>query len=201
MPTRQALALARERELDLVEVAATSDPPVCRILDFGRLRYLSAKKVRESKKAQKNTALREMRIRPRISPHDLASKVNKVKKLLEGGSKVKVSVVFRGREVMHQQIAMSLLKQVVEILQDGSKLEQVPKLEGRFLSIILAPVAIKGEKKLVEGQEEGYAKAEDSQGGKSPIPRDRLGSDDEAEENDESQPPEKAQKSSATVRS
>lgn len=200
MPTRQALALARERELDLVEVAATSDPPVCRILDFGRLRYLSAKKVRESKKTQKNTALREMRIRPRISSHDLASKVGKVKKLLLGGSKVKVSVVFRGREVMHQQIAMSLLKQVAEMLQDGSKLEQVPRLEGRFLSIILAPVSPKGEKKI-EGQEEGYAKAEDSQGSKSAISRDRLGADDEAEENDESQSHEKVQKSSAAVRS
>ena len=133
MPTSQALTMARDRNLDLVEVAPTNAPPVCRILDYGRLRYLSAKKERDSKKSQKNTSLREVRFRPNIGEHDLTAKVRKIKELLDDGSKVKVSVFFRGREVTHQQIGMQRLKQVVDDLQEEAKMEQAPSFEQRHL--------------------------------------------------------------------
>ena len=200
MPTGQALALARERELDLVEVAPTSDPPVCRILDYGRLRYLYAKKERESKKSQKSTSLREVRFRPNISPNDLTSKMRKAKELLEKGSKVKMSVFFRGREMTHQQIGMSLLKQVVDLMVEEAKLEQAPSLEGRALSIVLAPLPKRGEKKSEEGQQVNDAKAEDTQGGEGEVPRDGLGPDHAEKADEQSQPPKKAQKSSTAVR-
>jgi translation initiation factor IF-3 len=98
MTVPQALDLARGRGLDLVEVAPNAAPPVCRLLDYGKLRYLYSKKEREAKKSQKNTSLREVRLRPRIGNHDFLAKMRKVKELIDDGSKVKVAVVFRGRE-------------------------------------------------------------------------------------------------------
>ena len=107
MAVSEALGLARQRGLDLVEVAPNAVPPVCRILDYGKLRYLYSKKEREAKKGQKTSELREVRLRPRIGTHDLSSKVRKVKELIDDGSKVKVAVVFRGREVTHPGIGLS----------------------------------------------------------------------------------------------
>ncbi|MFQ5861187.1 MAG: translation initiation factor IF-3, partial [Dehalococcoidia bacterium] len=113
----EALRLAMEQGLDLVEVAPQAEPPVCRILDYGRLRYLQAKKEREARKGQRSTALRQVRFRPNISDHDLSAKVRKARELLEGGAKVKVSVFFRGREVTHPENGMVLLKRVAEELK------------------------------------------------------------------------------------
>ena len=104
MEVKRALQLARDADVDLVEVAPNSDPPVCRLLDYGKLRYLSSKKERESKKGQKSADLREVRFRPNIGSHDLASKTRKVKELILDGSKVKLTVRFRGREAAHQQL-------------------------------------------------------------------------------------------------
>ena len=146
----KALALAREQGLDLVEVAPNSEPPVCRILDFGKLRYLAAKKERGARKNQKSTGLREVRFRPNIGEHDLLSKVRKVKQLLEDGAKVKAAVVFRGRQITHSELGLVLLKQVADEVKEEAKLEMAPALEGRSLSIILAPVAKKPEKRLEE---------------------------------------------------
>ena len=139
MSTRDALELAREHELDLVEVASNSVPPVCRLLDYGKFRYLQSTKEKEMRRTQKNTGLREVRFRPRIGRHDIEAKERLVHKLLGEGNKVKVSVMFRGREMDHPDIAVNLLRQVHEVLKEDSKLEQTPKLEGRFMSIILAP--------------------------------------------------------------
>lgn len=139
MSTRDALELAREHELDLVEVASNSVPPVCRLLDYGKFRYLQSTKEKEMRRTQKNTGLREVRFRPRIGRHDIEAKERLVHKLLDEGNKVKVSVMFRGREMDHPDIAVNLLRQVHEALKEDSKLEQTPKLEGRFMSIILAP--------------------------------------------------------------
>ena len=200
MVTSQALSLARERNLDLVEVAPTNAPPVCRILDYGRLRYLSAKKERDSKKAQKNTALREVRFRPNIGDHDLSAKVRKIKELLDDGSKVKVSVFFRGREVTHQQIGMQRLKQIVDDLKEEAKLEQAPSFEQRHLTITLAPQPRKGDRKLRDRREDQDAEIEDSQGGAEAVSRDGLGEDNEAEEDEQSQPTEEAQEGSTPVR-
>ena len=141
MPTRDALALAREQDLDLVEVAPNSVPPVCRLLDYGKFRYLQSTKEREMRKGQKAHGMREVRFRPKIGQHDIDFKARLVKRLLGEGNKVKVSVMFRGREIAHPEIAVNLLRQVHDGLKDDSKLEQAPNLEGRFMSIILTPVA------------------------------------------------------------
>ena len=139
MTTRDAMDLAREHDLDLVEVAPNSAPPVCRLLDYGKFRYLQSTKEREIRKTQKTNTLREVRFRPKIGIHDIQSKERLVLRLLNGGAKVKVSVMFRGRESDHPEIAVRLLKQVNDVLSEDAKLEQPPKLEGRFMSIILAP--------------------------------------------------------------
>ena len=139
MTTADALALAREHDLDLVEVAPNSDPPVCRLLDYGKFRYLQSTKEREMRKSHKNVSLREVRFRPRIGRHDIEAKERLVLKLLDEGNKVKVSVMHRGRELDHRDLSVGLLKQVHEAVKEGAKLEQPPKQEGRFISIVLAP--------------------------------------------------------------
>ncbi len=139
MDVRRALQLARDADVDLVEVAPNSDPPVCRLLDYGKLRYLTSKKERESRKGQKSTDLREVRFRPNIGTHDLESKTRKVKELINDGSKVKLTVRFRGREVAHQQLGLAVLKRVADELRDDVRLERAPALEGRALSMILIP--------------------------------------------------------------
>ena len=146
MAVGDALKAARAAEVDLVEVAPNSDPPVCRLLDYGKLRYLSSKKERGSKKGQKSTELREVRFRPNIGSHDLESKTRKVKELIGDGAKVKLTVRFRGREATHQQIGLSVLKRVADDLKDMVRLEKPPAMEGRALSLILIPTAQKPER-------------------------------------------------------
>ena len=141
MAVGKAMELARDSEVDLVEVAPNSDPPVCRLLDYGKLRYLTAKKDRESRKGHKNTDMREVRFRPNIGTHDLESKTRKVRELIGDGSKVKLTVRFRGREAAHQQLGLSVLKRVADELKDEVRLERPPAMEGRALSMILLPSA------------------------------------------------------------
>ena len=137
----------------MVEVSPTAEPPVCRILDYGKLRYLHAKKVKESKKSQKLTVLREVRFRPNIGVHDLNSKIRKVKELLGDGSKVRVSVFFRGREVTHPSLGVALLKRVAETVQETANLERAPAMEGRSLTITLVPLANRGAKPITEAKD------------------------------------------------
>ncbi len=139
LPDAQALAL--EREVDLVEVAPAADPPVCRLLDYGKFRYAQAKKEREARKTQKATGLREVRFRPSIGQHDLDAKYRTIQKLLATGAKVKVSVLFRGRSITHPELGVGLLRRVAEGLQEEAKLERAPAMEGRMLSIIMTPIA------------------------------------------------------------
>ena len=146
MDLRQALQMARDTDLDLVEVAPNSNPPVCRLLDYGKLLYLSSKKERESRKGQKSTDLREVRFRPNIGTHDLAAKTRKVRELICDGAKVKLTVRFRGREAAHQQLGLSVLKRVADDLRDEVRLEKPPALEGRALSMILIPTPQRGER-------------------------------------------------------
>ena len=138
--------MAHDQDVDLVEVAPNSDPPVCRLLDYGKLRYLTAKKDRESKKGQKSTELREVRFRPNIGSHDLESKTRKVRELIKDGSKVKLTVRFRGREAAHQQLGLAVLKRVADDLRDEVRLEKPPSLEGRALYMILLPTPQKPDK-------------------------------------------------------
>ena len=143
MPTYQALQMARERELDLVEVAPNAVPPVCRFMDYGKFHFEQEKKEREARKSQKSTGLREVRVRPNIAQHDRDAKLRHVKELLEDHNKVKLSVMFRGREMQHPERGVELLKSLTEALKEEGKIEAPPLMEGRFLSLILAPVAKK----------------------------------------------------------
>jgi translation initiation factor IF-3 len=147
MPIERALQLARDQDLDLVEVAPNADPPVVRVLDYGKLRYLSSKKERESKKGQKSTELREIRFRPNIGEHDLEAKMRKVREFIEDGAKVKLTVRFRGREAVHQQLGLSVLKRIADDLKDEVRLERPPSMEGRALSMTLIPSSSRGDRK------------------------------------------------------
>ncbi len=139
MPLPRALEAARERGLDLVEVSPTSTPPVCRLLDYGRYKYLQAKKEREARKSQRSALLREIRVRPKIHDHDLDSKVRSVKRLLGGGDKVKVTVRFRGREVTRPELGKKVLQQMLDQLKDEAIVNQPLMVEERSMSLIFSP--------------------------------------------------------------
>ena len=139
MTVSDALARARMHDLDLVEVAPNADPPVCRLLDYGKLRYLSSKKERETRKSQKSNELKEVRFRPNIGSHDFDAKLRKVRQFVGNGDKVKLTVRFRGREAVHKQHGLSLLKRVADELKDDIRLEQEPSMEGRAMSMVLIP--------------------------------------------------------------
>lgn len=146
MPLYKALELARERGLDLVEVAPNAVPPVCRILDYGKFKYEQSKKEREARKHQHNVVLREIRMKPKIDDHDVDFKTRTVEKLLKEGDKVKVSVMFRGREVTHPQIGRALLERIHERVKEISIVEKPASMEGRMMTLILAPGTPKPEK-------------------------------------------------------
>jgi translation initiation factor IF-3 len=139
LPTRQALDLARERGLDLVEVAPNAIPPVCRLMDYGKYRYDQSRKDRESRKNQKTTELKEMRITPKIDEHDLATKSRQALKFLEEGDKVKLSIRFRGREMAHPDIGRDILLQMADQVGGVAIVEQPPRLEGRSMTMMLTP--------------------------------------------------------------
>ncbi len=140
MPTAQALATARKNNLDLVEVAPEAAPPVCRLLDYGKYRYEKGKKEREARRTQKITQVREIRIRPKIGVHDFEAKARIIKKLLEGGDKVRLTVFFRGREVSHPDLGWRLLQKMMELLKDSAAIDKQPGMEGNRLSVILSQV-------------------------------------------------------------
>ena len=137
--TSEAIAMARQRNVDLVEVAAQAQPPVCRLMDFGRYKYEQAKKDREAKKHQVNMQLREVRMKPKIDDHDIDFKTRTAAKLLKQGDKVKVTVMFRGREIVHPQIGKNLLDRVWGTLSEVSIMEKDAMLEGRHMTMILVP--------------------------------------------------------------
>jgi translation initiation factor IF-3 len=141
MPLSQARETARKHNLDLVEVAPTAVPPVCRLLDYGKYKYEQAKKEQEARKNQKVSLLREVRLRPKIGDHDFEAKARIAKKLLANGDKVKVTIMFRGREITHPELGLKLLQRMIESLKDVASLERQPVMEGRRLHIILVPAA------------------------------------------------------------
>ena len=139
--TREALDMARDRDLDLVEVAPNANPPVCRLMDYGKFRYEQTKKEREARRNQKQVELKEIRLKPRTDTHDLQVKANNARKFLEDGHKVKFSVRFRGREIAHPDIGRDMLDQLAEDLREYAVIDQKPQLEGRAYSMILGPAA------------------------------------------------------------
>jgi len=151
---QEALQLAREQSLDLVEVAPTAAPPVCRLLDYGRFRYEQAKKEREAHKHQKTIVIREIRFRPRIDEHDFGFKVKQAQKHLIDGDKVKASVLFRGREMVHPELGQDIIRRVIENLKEVSIVEKPLQMEGRNMNIILSPSAPKPVQKTSVGKQE-----------------------------------------------
>jgi len=140
MPLYQALEIARKQNFDLVEVAPNAVPPVCRLLDYGKYKYEQAKKEREARKSQKISLLREVRLRPKIGDHDFEAKARLVRKLLTGGDKVKVSILFRGREVTHPEIGWRLLQRMAESVKEAASVDGQPLMERSRMFIILSPV-------------------------------------------------------------
>jgi translation initiation factor IF-3 len=141
MPLYQALELAKKKSYDLVEVAPTSVPPVCRLMDYGKFKYEQAKKEREMKKGQKTSILREIRLRPKIGEHDFEAKTRSVKKLLQDGDKVKITVRFRGREITHAQLGFRLLEKMMENVKGTVSIERQPMMEGQNMFMILNPLS------------------------------------------------------------
>jgi len=162
MPLYQAREVAQKHNLDLVEVAPTATPPVCRLMDYGKYKYLQTKKEREARKGQKLSLLREVRLRPKIGEHDFESKARKARKLLEGGDKVKVTIMFRGRENTHPELGLRLLDKIWESLKEVSSIEKQPTREGSRLHIILTPLASQKNKAKEEIEKGQDAKTQDT---------------------------------------
>jgi translation initiation factor IF-3 len=139
IPTSQALAIAEEAGLDLVEIAPNSVPPVVKILDFGKYKYQAQKKAAEARKKQKTIEVKEIKMRPNIDTHDYDVKLRSIRRFFEEGDKVKVTLRFRGREMAHQELGMRLLERVRDELGEIAKVEADPKLEGRQMIMVLAP--------------------------------------------------------------
>lgn len=163
---REAIMLAEERGYDLVEVAPNAVPPVCRLLDYGKFRYEQSKKEREARKNQKQADLKQLRLMPKTDDHDLEVKAKKARRFLMAGNKVKFNVRFRGREMAHPDIGRKMLEDIAEQLRDVALVEQRPLMEGRVLSLLLAPNA----KVLKAAQDAQKAKLRDAQVAKSHAP-------------------------------
>lgn len=139
MSVREALDIAQERDLDLVEVAPNADPPVCRLLEYGKFLYEKSKREREARKSQKSTEIKEIRLRPKTGEHDIAFKMRDMRRFLNSGAKVKVRVAFRGREITHSEVGRAMLDRIAGEMSDVAMVEQRPRLEGRSMLMILSP--------------------------------------------------------------
>ena len=139
LPLKDAIRIAEERGLDLVEVAPNSQPPVCRIMNYGKYRYQQSKRIQEARKHQTVIHIKEVKVRPRTEEHDFQFKLRHVKRFLGEGNKVKISILFRGREIAHPEFGKEMLNRFIEGVKDLMVIEQAPRLEGRNMVMILAP--------------------------------------------------------------
>ncbi|MEM4260700.1 MAG: translation initiation factor IF-3 [Candidatus Woesearchaeota archaeon] len=146
MTRNEALKIAEEKELDLIEIAPQAKPPVCKIIDFGKYQYELQKKEKHQKKQQQQQQMKEIRFKWRVDVHDFNFKVRHARNFIEEGNKVKASVIFRGREITHQEIGIQLLERFVSALEDIAKVDQQIKSEGKSISVILAPDKTKKKK-------------------------------------------------------
>ena len=153
--TRDALRQARELDLDLVEVAPQADPPVCRIMDYGKFKYERDVRQKEARKKQSRTGLKEIKFRPKIDPHDYATKKGHVTRFLSAGNKVKITIMFRGREMAHTDLGRKILDRLVVDLGELAIVESMPKQEGRNMIMVMGP-----NKRFLEEQAKQRAKAE-----------------------------------------
>ena len=139
VPINQGLEMAEESGLDLVEVSPNASPPVCKILDYGKYKYEAQKKANEARKKQKTIDVKEIKMRPGIEEHDYQVKMRSVRKFLDHGDKVKMTIRFRGREMAHQDLGMRVLDRVRDDLEEFVKIEQFPRTEGRLMTMVVAP--------------------------------------------------------------
>ncbi|MCL6620880.1 MAG: translation initiation factor IF-3 [Syntrophobacterales bacterium] len=139
VPLKEALAYAAEHNLDLVEVAPMATPPVCRVMDYGKFKYEQAKKQQEARRRQTTIQVKEVKIRPKIEEHDMAFKLKNIRRFLAEKDKAKITMIFRGREMAHQDRGYAILRRMAEELADVAVVEQEPKAEGRTLFMIVAP--------------------------------------------------------------
>jgi len=158
----EALEKAREYSLDLVEVAPTADPPVCKVMDYGKFRYQQQKRAHDAKKKQTVIQVKEIKVRSKIDEHDYQFKLEHVKRFLRDGDKAKISVVFRGREIVHKDLGQKLLDRFIEDTKEFGEIEGLPKMEGKSLTLLLTAKSQKSEKKVNQQRSEtSYAKNED----------------------------------------
>jgi translation initiation factor IF-3 len=139
VPIDKALALASDTDLDLVEVAATARPPVCKLMDYGKFKYESAQKAREARRNQTLTVIKEMKLRPKIDPHDYDTKKGHVERFLKAGDKVKITIMFRGREQSRPELGFRLLRKLAEDVDELGYVESQPKQDGRNMIMVMAP--------------------------------------------------------------
>jgi len=139
VPLKEAMQIAAERAVDLVEIAPNAKPPVCKLMDYGKYRYEQAKKEKEARKKQKIVEVKEVKLRPNIENHDFETKARNAQRFLRDGDKVKVTIMFRGREITHTDLGKNLCLRFAEYLKDDSVIEREPKVEGRNMVMILAP--------------------------------------------------------------
>jgi translation initiation factor IF-3 len=202
MPTHEALRLAEEKGLDLVEISPRAFPPVCRIMDYGKYKYEEAKKKQQARKRASTVETKEIKFRPKTEEHDLAFKVKHIRRFVEEGNKVRLAVVFRGREITHPQTGMKMLNRIVELCADIATVEVTPNMEGRRMIMVITPkpgVVQKAQaaKKAAAAQAQAQAAAnaaKKDQPGKQPPPpeededldEDAINADvDEDEDEDE----------------
>jgi translation initiation factor IF-3 len=160
VPIGEALRLAQDTDLDLVEVAPTARPPVCKLMDYGKFKYESAQKAREARRNQSLTVIKEMKLRPKIDPHDYATKKGHVVRFLKAGDKVKVTIMFRGREQSRPELGFRLLKRLAEDVQELGFVESSPKQDGRNMIMVMAPHRVVKPATPKPGTGEGQEPAE-----------------------------------------
>jgi translation initiation factor IF-3 len=189
LPTHEALRLAEEKGLDLVEISPRAFPPVCRIMDYGKYKYEEAKKKQQARKRASTVETKEIKFRPKTEEHDMAFKVKHIRRFLEGGNKVRLAVVFRGREITHPKTGMNVLDRVVELCNDIATVEATPNMEGRRMIMVIAPKpgvvrkAMEAKKAQLAAQMAAEAAKKNQQPGqKAPPPPVADEEDDELDE-------------------
>jgi len=139
MPLKEALAIAAKAGLDLVEIAPSADPPVCRVMDYGKYRYQQSKKLQDARKSQTTIQIKEIRLRPKTEEHDLEVKIRHIKKFLQQNDKVKITMMFRGREIAYSDLGRKIMETIRDALDEVGAMEMQPKLEGRNMIMIVVP--------------------------------------------------------------
>jgi translation initiation factor IF-3 len=187
IPTEQALRYAQERDLDLVEVAAEARPPVCRVLDYSKYKYEQDQKAKAARKHQQQVTIREMKLRPKIAQHDYETKRSHVRRFLDNGDKVKVTIMFRGRETTHPERGEQLLMRLAEDVVDLGTIEQRPSLDGRNMTMVMNPLKAKERKPEPDKKAKGRRGEQDAGDGK---PEAEKAEKAEAEKAEEAKPEE-----------